>query len=152
MGTLNINYKIAEIADTGVISELMQEYYEYEGLKLDKLIAYARLKELIEKHELGNIWLININESTAGYVVTTNGFGLEHGRNVTIDEFYIRDGFRGQGIGKKTIKFIKDKIYSIGITSIHTEVKRKNIKARLFWESCGFQKYDRYPMVSENKE
>lgn len=142
-----INYKTAQNDDINAIVNLMQEYYDYEGIKLDKQIACVRLKEFIEKSEAGKIWLILIDDDIAGYIVVVNGFGLEHGRNVMIDEFYIREEYRGFGIGHKTIKYIENEIRSIGIVSIHTEVKRRNTKAQLFWENLGFQKYDRFPMT-----
>lgn len=147
MTILKINYKNAEIDDINNILKLMREYYAYENIQLDEQEAGKRLEELIKKSELGKIWLIEIDENIEGYIVVTNGFGLEHGRNVTIDEFYIREDFRGQRIGFRTMQFVEKELHSMGISSIHTEVERKNHKAQEFWESIGFQKYDRFPMT-----
>lgn len=142
-----INYKNAEVDDINNILKLMREYYAYENVQLNQQDARERLEEFIKNCQLGKIWLIEIDKTTAGYIVVTHGFGLEHGRNVTIDEFYIRENFRGQGIGQRTMQFIEEELRSMGISSIQTEVERKNHKAREFWEKLGFQKYDRFPMT-----
>jgi GNAT superfamily N-acetyltransferase len=147
MKNLEITYKIAEIKDIEDIVKLMHEYYDYDDLQFDEKIARARLHELVINHELGKIWLIVINKNIEGYIVVTNGFGLEHGRNVIIDEFYIRENYRGHGIGHKTIKYVENEMQAAGISSIHIEVVRKNNKAKAFWENLGFQKYERYLMV-----
>ena len=147
MNNITISYKIAEICDISIIIKLMREYYAFETIKLNEQNTKERLEEFIKKCELGKLWLIEINNNAEGYIVVTNGFGLEHGRNVMIDEFYIREKYRGQGIGLRTMQFIEKELLSIGISSIHTEVDRKNHKAREFWEKIGFQKYDRFPMT-----
>ena len=144
---MSVSYKSAAISDINTIIMLMHEYYDYEGMQFDEQNARKRLDEFITKSELGKIWLIEINTKTEGYIVAAKGFGLEHGRNVTIDEFYIRGNFRGYGIGHKTIQFIENELRSMKISAIHTEVERKNHKAQEFWEKIGFQKYDRFPMT-----
>jgi GNAT superfamily N-acetyltransferase len=151
MGNIQVTYKNAAISDIDTISRLMHEYYDYEGIQFDEPNARKRLHELITKPKLGKIWLIKINDNVEGYIVIAYGFGLEHGRNATIDEFYIRENFRGHGIGQKTIHFIENELRPTEIASIHTEVERKNHKAQEFWQSIGFQKYDRFPMAKITK-
>jgi ribosomal protein S18 acetylase RimI-like enzyme len=147
MNNVKVSFKQAQVSDIDVLLSLLREYYAYENLQLDDGAAQKRLTEFIGEPLLGNIWLIAVDSDIAGYIVVTNGYGLEHGRNVTIDEFYVCERFRGQGLGRKTMQFVLSELHRRGIESIHTEVERDNTKALKFWTDLGFHKHDRYSMV-----
>jgi ribosomal protein S18 acetylase RimI-like enzyme len=147
MDNVTVNFQPAKISDIDVLLSLMREYYAYENLKLDDGAARKRLAEFISEPSLGNIWLITVDSDIAGYIVVASGYGLEHGRNVTIDEFYISERFRGQGLGKKTMSFVLSELRRGAVESTHTEVERNNTRGLKFWTDLGFHKHDRYSMV-----
>ncbi|UCG61258.1 MAG: GNAT family N-acetyltransferase [Candidatus Zixiibacteriota bacterium] len=147
MDDVALTYKQAGALDIDALLSLVHEYYACENLPLDDAVARRRLKEFIQNPQLGYIWLIMVGGNLEGYIAVTNGYGLEHGRNVILDEFYIRDSFRGRGIGKMTLRFIEEELRPRGVESIHTEVERGNTGALKFWENLGFHRQDRYPMV-----
>ncbi len=147
MKNINLVCKETAVSDIDTIITFMHEYYDYEGIQFDEKNAGERLEKFFNESGLGKIWLIHINNHAEGYIVVTHGFGLEHGPNVWIDEFYIRESFTGHGVGRQVIRFIEGELSSMGISAIHTEVERKNQRARAFWKKIGFHAYDRYPMT-----
>ena len=127
--------------------ELMREYYTYDHLLFEEKVMRARLHEFFKNGAWGEIRLIHVKGVTAGYFILLFGFGLEHGRNVKIDEFYIREPFRFSGIGRQTLTFIEETYCKEGVSSLHADVETLNTKAQRFWTSRGFKKYDRNPHI-----
>jgi ribosomal protein S18 acetylase RimI-like enzyme len=77
--------------------------------------------------------------------VLTLGYSLEyHGRDAIIDELYIIEEYRGQGIGTRAIELAAKESRSLGIKALHLEVERKNTNAQHFYRKIGFEDHDRY--------
>lgn len=126
----------------------MQEFYAVEHLPYDKKVAQDCLQEIIQNPALGHIYLIHIEENPVGYIVLTFGFSLEfHGRDALVDEFYIREAYRGKGIGTKTLEFIQNVCRQEGIHALHLEVDRGNIYAQELYRKSGFKDHDRYRLT-----
>jgi len=104
-----IDLQLAELKHQDLVMKLMHEFYLSEHLIFNPRAAHTALLHLIEDRSLGMIYLINTNNETAGYCVVTFGYSLEfHGRFALIDEFYIREAFRGLGIGAAALHFLED--------------------------------------------
>ena len=146
--SMKILFKEARPADRDALIGLMREYYAHDGIRLLVTAAKARLKEFLMNPGLGKAWFIADAEGEImGYVVVTKGYGLEHGPNVTIDELYFRERYRGAGCGGKALRLLEDIASSWGVESIHTEVERDNAGAVRVWAKNGFHAHARYPMV-----
>lgn len=144
MGT---TFKIAEISDS-VLVELIQEYYEFDSHPFDESTVRNALAKILLDDSLGRVWLIQDDGEAIGYIVLTFGYSLEYrGRDAFIDEFYIRESHRGQGIGTKTIEFIESVCPSLEIQAVHLEVERKNLVAQSFYRQVGFKDQERYLMT-----
>jgi GNAT superfamily N-acetyltransferase len=97
------------------------------------------VKELLQNPSYGKIWLIQNDDEIVGYIIITYGYSLEYnGRDIFIDEFYIKDSYRNKGIGKTALKFVEEFSKNNGIAAIHLEVKEKHKKARTLYEREGF--------------
>jgi len=144
---MKVTFKAATENDIPQILVLMNQYYAYEGIPFVQQNARRRLIQLFKDPSLGQAWLIKQMGNTIGYVVITNGFGLEHGLNICVDELYLDPSSRGHGVGEKTIEFLKCYARKHKIVSINTQVEKRNRRACFFWESRGFERQDRYPMV-----
>ncbi|RUR72787.1 GNAT family N-acetyltransferase [Chlorogloeopsis fritschii PCC 9212] len=142
---MEINFKFADSSDTETLIQFIQEFYEYEGLKYDETIIRAALAGILKDGSLGRVWLIQQDNQAVGYIVLTFGYSLEYrGRDAMIDEFYIRETYRGQGVGKKTIQFIENVCQDLGIQAVHLEVERENQKAQNLYRQAGFTDKNRY--------
>ena len=145
MGT---TFKIAEISDSELLVQLIQEYYKFDGHFFDDNSVRKTLAKILLDNSLGRIWLIQHDGEAIGYIVLTFGYSLEYrGRDAFIDEFYIRETHRGQGIGTKTIQFIESVCPGLEIKAVHLEVERKNLAAQSFYRQVGFKDQDRYLMT-----
>lgn len=126
---------------------LQQEFYQFEPLPkpLDEATNRAVLRQLIENEEFGKIWLISVQGEIAGYVVLTFSYSLEYaGRDALIDELYLRDKFRGFGIGKQTIAFIEEFCLAENVKAVHLEVDRTNPAAKALYHKTGFVDHERH--------
>lgn len=144
MGT---TFKIAEISDS-VLVELIQEYYKFDSHPFDESTVRKALAKILLDDSKGRVWLIQDDGEAVGYIVLTFGYSLEYrGRDAFIDEFYIRETHRGQGIGTKTIQFVESVCPSLEIKAVHLEVERKNLAAQSFYRQVGFKDQERYLMT-----
>lgn len=84
----------------------------------------------------------------AGYIVLTLGFSLEyHGRDALIDEIYVREDYRGRGIGTRGLEFIEGICRELEVKALHLAVERANRNAQAVYRRAGFVEHDRYLMT-----
>jgi len=139
-------FTLAAASDTDELLELMREFYAVEHLAFDERAARGALRQILHDGRFGVIHLIRVNAAqTAGYLVVTFGFSLEfHGRDAFVDELYLRENFRGHGIGKASIEFAAEVCRAEGIAALHLEVERENTRAQGLYRRAGFRDHDRY--------
>lgn len=141
-------FKIAETSDSEILVEFIREFYKFEHLNFDESLVRTALAKILHDHSLGRVWLIQHDDKAIGYVVLTFGYSLEfRGRDAFIDELYIRESYRGQGVGMSVIQFIESVCPSLGIQALHLEVERKNTAAQNLYRKVGFKDHDRYLMT-----
>ena len=124
---------------------LMQEFYEVEHLRYREEVARAALAELRDSPALGRVLLVYQGDEPAGYVVLTYGFSLEfHGRDALVDELYVRERFRGQGLGTATLRMVEELCRAEGVHALHLEVDRVNLRAKRLYHREGYRDHDRH--------
>lgn len=142
---MEITFKSVDVTDIDALVQFMREYYEFDHLLFDETSARSALKTLLNNESYGQVWLIQDKAFPVGYVVLTYGFSLEaQGRDALVDELYVRENYRGQGVGKATLDFLENVCRSLGIRAFHLEVERKNTAAHDFYRKQGFTDSDRY--------
>ena len=83
----------------------------------------------------------------AGYLVIAIGFTIEAGgKDGFLDELFLREPFRGSGVGRKAIKFAIALCPTLEIQRLSLEVETHNTKARRLYEDIGFFAHDRLLM------
>jgi diamine N-acetyltransferase len=108
----------------------------------------AAFELLLSSAEFGKAWLLFVEEELAGYVVLTLGFSFEYGgRDAFIDELYIEEKFRGQGLGRQTMEFVGDRARELGVNAIHLEVDPGNAPGQALYRRAGYENHDRYLMT-----
>ena len=126
-------------SDADVLLDFMRAYYEYDGHGFDREKARAALAGLRRDARLGRAWLVLDEDQAAGYVVLCFGYSLEWlGRDAFVDEFYLREEYRGRGWGRKTMEFIEEAARAEGIRTLHMEVMRQTERALELYEKIGF--------------
>jgi GNAT superfamily N-acetyltransferase len=138
----------ANDSDADELVELMREFYAYEHIAFDERAARGALRQILGDGKFGVVHLIRLGAETAGYVVLTFGFSLEfHGRDAFLDELYLRENFRGRGIGRASIEFAAEVCRTEGIAALHLEAERANTRAQTLYRREGFRDHDRYLMT-----
>ncbi len=148
---MNVNFRPAAIADLDLLIQLVQEYYEFDQHRFDHELIRKLLTAIIEDESCGYIWLIEAAGEAIGYVFLAIGsYSLEYGgRDAFIDELYLQENHRNQGIGRQTIAFLKATCATLGVKALHLEVERRNTNAQAFYRRMGFVDQNRYLMTQK---
>lgn len=82
-------------------------------------------------------YIIEDSGNIQGYGMIAKSFSTEFGKPcVWIEDLYIKDGYRGLGIGKVFLDFIADKYAGC---LLRLEVEEENHRAVRLYEKCGFE-------------
>jgi GNAT superfamily N-acetyltransferase len=145
---MNTLIRPALLSDIPGILTQMQEFYAGERIVYDPRHAEVALTELIRKRNLGVALIVLADGRPAGYCIVTFGFSLEfRGRFALLDELYIREECRGEGLGGRCLTVVEDLCRSEGIRALRLEVETANGRARGFYRRVGFQEHDRRLMT-----
>lgn len=130
-------------ADAGILLRFMREYYIYDGHGFDEPKAHVALMALLRDANLGRAWLILDGGGAVGYVVLCFGYSLEWlGRDAFVDEFYLREEYRGHGWGRTAMEFVEEAARTAGIRTLHLEVVRQNAAALGMYRRLGFREHE----------
>lgn len=133
----------AQPADIGLLLRFNRELNEHDGAPFDEARTCTALKNLIGRPDLGGIWLIGVAGRPVGYLVLTWGYSLEFGgRDAFLDELYLREDYRGQGIGTRIIQHVLDVCQTHGVKALHLEVMAQNTRAQELYRRLGFELRD----------
>jgi diamine N-acetyltransferase len=136
-------FRLASEADADTLLEFMRAYYAFDGHGFDESKARAALTTLLNDATLGQAWLVLDHKTPVGYIVLCFGYSLEWlGRDAFVDEFYLRDEYRGRGWGRATIAFVEDAARGGGIRTLHLEVVRENGRALELYQKIGFHPHE----------
>jgi diamine N-acetyltransferase len=144
----DLSFKPAAPDDVEALLPMTRDFYAHEGLAFDEAIARRALLGVIGDDTFGHVFLILLAGDVAGYAVLTFGYSLEfHGRDAFVDELYLRDEYRGRGIGKRALRFLTEVCAAEGVNALHLEVERANTAAQVVYRKFGFEDHDRYLMT-----
>lgn len=140
----------ASTDDVELLMPLVAAYHEFEGItstNLERTKAVVPL--LTEATSFGRVWLIELDGRVAGYIALCFGYTIEFGgRDAFVDEFYLLEGARGQGIGSAALEAVKLEAVKFGVRVLHLEVSRTNRDARHFYSKAGFASRERFHLMS----
>lgn len=138
-----IHFKAAALDDAATFLALMREYYAYDAHEFLEEKARQALEPLLANAVYGLAWLILDAKLVIGYAVITFGYSLEFGgRDAFLDELYLREDYRGQGIGTRIIQHALDVCQTHGVKALHLEVMAQNTRAQELYRRLGFELRD----------
>lgn len=141
---MDIAFTEADRADIDMLLDLMAEYYAFDHIPYDRQEARAALEGLMSDRSLGRVWLIRAGGEAAGYCVLTLWYSLEfRGRAAFVDELFVKERFRGKGIGTKALAFLAETARLLGVKALRLEVEKKNVDAIKLYGTSGFESEDR---------
>ena len=134
--------------DVERIMPLVREFYVYERLQLNEARYRELALQLVEDDALGRLLVIELDSVLVGYVVIGFGFSLEFGgRDALLDEFYLREAFRGHGVGTTVLRTIEELCRAKGILAIHLEADYVNGRVHEFYKRIGYRDHERHLMT-----
>jgi len=135
-------FRPADESDIDLLLDFMRAYYSFDGHAYDREKARAALTALLRDPNLGATWLILDGKAPVGYIVLCFGYSLEWlGRDAFVDEFYLREEYRGRGWGRKAIAFLEDAARARGVRAVHLEVVSGNETAFHLYQKLGFREH-----------
>lgn len=141
-------FKLAEPSDTETLVQFVREFYEVDRHPFDEGVVRKGLSQILNDSSLGRLWLICLDGEAIGYVILGFSYSLEFwGRNAFVDELYLREAYRGRGIGTRTLEFVEEASLALGIECLHLEVERFNTQAHSLYRKLDYRDRDRYLMA-----
>ena len=145
---MNITFKPATHAEADLLVGFMRALYAHDRIAFDEQTALEALAQLVGDESLGRVWLIEVDGAATGYVVLTYGFSLEyHGRDALIDELFVKEEWRGRGLGLRALEFVAQVCRARGIAAVHLAVEHTNARAQTVYQRFGFEAHERYFMT-----
>lgn len=145
---MNHHVRRAELRDLDILVELMADFYAESATPFETERATCAFEILLQDYNLGSAFIIERNNTIAGYAVITVGFSMEHyGHNAFLDDLYIRSDHRDKGLGRSAMEFILKECRRRDILALHLEVARDNIAAKKLYRSFGFIDFERQLMT-----
>ena len=96
--------RIARNDDLEGIVALMEKYYGYDRHDFDRKNARGAMRRLLTDPALGSVFMAADKNSAIGYLALAFGYSLEyHRRDAFVDEFFILEKYRGNGLGGKML-------------------------------------------------
>ena len=148
---MDVHIRFARVEDLDALMPLVREFYVYERLKLNET-RYRELMEWLLGNEssapYGNVLVVDDGGVLLGYAVVTTGFSFEFdGPTGLIDELYVRDEFRGKGLGAQVLSSVQELCLSCGIKAIHLEADYVNARVHEYYKRMGFRDHERHLMT-----
>ncbi len=138
-----MTFRRATPDDVAALLDLQQRFYAAEGYPYDRAKMERGIRELIGNPSLGRLFIAD-----GAYLVVTFGFSLEFGgRDAFVDEVYVADDARGQGLGTAALRLAEDACREAGIHALHLEVEHVNARARALYERSGYKAHERHLMT-----
>ena len=72
------------------------------------------------------------------------------GRDAFIDELYIEEDYRGQGLGTQVMQQVEAEARGLNVRALHLEVDRENTRAHRLYRAQGFIPRERYVLMSKD--
>jgi ribosomal protein S18 acetylase RimI-like enzyme len=132
----------ATYADLGNLLELMREFYAESSYPLDETWAASAFAPLLERSELGCVWLAESDGGAAGHAVLTLRYSMEHGTlSGQIDDLFVRPAFRRRRIGHALLSELFDECRQRSCKAVYVEVGERNAAALELYRRFGLEPF-----------
>lgn len=137
-----------EEKDRQIILEMMRAFYTSEAVFTNgsQEIFNTDIDNCINKSPYIEGYVFENNSSIQGYAMLAKSFSTEFGKHcIWIEDLYIKEEYRGIGIGNLFLNFIEDKYPHF---LFRLEVETENSRAINLYKGCG---YDTLPYMEMKK-
>ncbi len=149
-GGREVRFELAKAQHVDIVLGMMRglEEADPEPRPFDEVTRRAIFDRFVRDSTYGKAWLIVCDGKYVGYVVLTVSFSFEYrGYDAFIDELYIAEEYRRQGIGRRAMEFVEGAAAELGVNAIHLEVSHGNDPAIELYRRVGYIGNQRYLMT-----
>ncbi len=140
---------LAKTEDLDRLIPLVTAFHAEEGVNLDEDARRTAIQPLLDGSPHGAIYLIGPGRAPIGYIVVTFGWSIEFGgMDGFVDEFFIRPGVRGRGIGSEVLRQLPKALGAAGMKALHLEVAHDNVRAQELYARLRFEAREKYMLMS----
>lgn len=123
--------------DLPVLVRLSRELWPNQRLTVDEI---ARVLDHYLQDNDYEIFCFEKDTVVAIITVSKRWAFFHRGRVGVIEELIVGEGCRGQGIGKKLMRFVEDRLREQGITGVELTSDLRRNNTHRFWEHLGYQR------------
>jgi GNAT superfamily N-acetyltransferase len=137
--------------DKAALLCMAKEFYDTKAVlhKIPEEYIHNTINEALSSSPYVAAYVIEEKESHAGYgLISLTYSGEVGGMAVLIEELYIRNEYRGMGLGSKFLDFIHQK-YSKRVKRFRLELTKSNISAERLYRRKGYKSIDYLQMVND---
>lgn len=135
-------------ADAAALLPMVRELQAHEHLPPPGKEVEAALRALLADDRPGCVLIAEMEGKPVGYAVLGFGYSLEfHGRDAFVDELFVRESARGNGIGSLLLDAAEMACRARGIKALHLESGHGNPRATRLYEGRGFKAHERHLMT-----
>jgi len=128
--------------DASVLAELMREFHAEANYTIEQERAAEAFLSLLNRPELGAVWIALLGEASVGYVVLTLRYSMDHGGPVgRIEDFYVRATSRRRGAGSALLSELFEECRRQHYGAVDVEVDGRNETATNLYRRFGLDEY-----------
>lgn len=138
-----------ELGDSEVFVRMVTRFYSGPGVlhEIDPAVIRRTFTEALSDSPFLEGYIFEKEGKTVGYALTSFSFATEvGGRSLFIEEIFVDEPYRGQGIGRKFLDYCISLVKG-EIRRVRLEATRSNEKAISLYRSCGFEELEYMQMV-----
>ena len=135
---MDSNIRAMTAKDKPFVIEMMRVFYSSPAVFTNgsEEIFSADINNCISGSPYLDGYVVENSKGLQGYIMIAKSFSTEFGKPcIWIEDIYVKEEYRGQGLGKELISFVTNK-YTDCIFRL--EVEEQNERAVKLYEKCGF--------------
>ena len=122
----------------GTLVDLMAGFHAESGYSLDRRAAALAFQRLLANPQLGGVWLASVGNDTAGYVVLTQRYSMDHGAfTAHIEDLYVKPACRRSGVASALLSALMEDCRRRACKSVQVEVGHDNTSAVALYQRFG---------------
>ena len=124
--------------DRDTVKDMMRVFYASEAVATNgsEEIFESDINECISESPYAEGYIFEENSNILGYAMLAKSFSTEYGKKcIWIEDIYIKDEFRGMGIGSRFFDYLKE---SYPTALLRLEVEEENKRAVKVYQKNGF--------------
>lgn len=136
-----------ERGDESVYVAMVKEFYSSDAVlhDIDEKYILRAFREITRGSPYAEGFLFVESGSAAGYALIAKTFSQEHGGPlVWIEELYVRERYRGSGLGGKFFDYITERYKD---SAFRLETEKDNVRARALYAKKGFEELEYLQMI-----